>query len=106
VFTSVYVLLYSNLIDFRHQLEMQLLEEKHTEELQLCRLQLAKAMQQVSDLEAKLQGYNSRKSEMVDKLQNIMQTQWQEALHIISGNSPLANHGAESVRVQVKQRIF
>lgn len=110
VFTSIYVFycnaklyLRSNkLIDFRHRLEMQLLEEKHVEELQLYKLQLAQAMQQVSDLEAKLQGYNSRKSEMVDKLHCVMETQWQEALRIIIGNSPLANHVADSLIVQVK----
>jgi hypothetical protein len=85
---------------------MQLLEEKHMEELQLYKLQLAQAMQQVSDLEAKLQGYNSRKSEMVDKLHSVMEIQWQQALRIITGNSPLANHGADSVKIQVKKGYF
>ncbi|XP_021939733.1 uncharacterized protein LOC110839654 isoform X2 [Zootermopsis nevadensis] len=89
-------------ISEKHRLEMQLLEEKHVEELQLYKLQLAQAMQQVSDLEAKLQGYNSRKSEMVDKLHCVMETQWQEALRIIIGNSPLANHVADSLIVQRK----
>lgn len=83
---------------------MQLLEEKHTEELQLYKLQLAQAVQQISQLEAKLQGYNSRKSAMVEKLHSLMETQWQEALRIVSGSSPLATHGAEHMRLQVHQR--
>jgi len=83
---------------------MQLLEEKHTEELQLYKLQLAQALQQISQLEAKLQGYDSRKSAMVEKLHSLMETQWQEALRIVSGSSPLATHGAEHTRLQVHQR--
>jgi hypothetical protein len=94
-------LLYSNPIYFRHQLEMQLLEEKHAEEFQLYKLQLAQAVQQISQLEAKLQGYNSRKSEMVEKLHSVMETQWQEALRIVSGSSPLVTHGAGHKRLQV-----
>jgi len=88
-------LLYSKLICFRHQLEVQLLEEKHAEELKLYKLQLAQAVQQVSELEA-------RKSEMVEKLHSVMETQWQEAMHIFDENSPLVNHGAKHVRLQVK----
>lgn len=85
---------------------MQLLEEKHMEELQLYKLQLAQTVQQASHLEAKLQGYNSRKSEMVEKLHSVMETQWQEALRIVSGNSPLVNCGAEYVRLQVKLKFI
>jgi hypothetical protein len=97
---------YSNPIYCRHQLEMQLLEEKHAEELQLYKLQLAQAVQQSSQLEGKLQGYHSRKSEMVEKLHSVMETQWQEALRIVSGSSPLGTQGAEHARLQVYQRIF
>lgn len=79
-----------------------MLEEKHTEELQLYKLQLAQAMQQISQLEAKLQVYSSRKSEIVEKLHDVMETQWQEALRIISGNSPLASNGSDHSRLQVK----
>lgn len=83
---------------------MQLLEEKHTEELQLYKLQIAEAVQQISQLEAKLQGYNSRKSGMVEKLHSLMETQWQEALRIVNGSSPFATHGAERTILQVHQR--
>lgn len=88
-------------ISEKHQLEMQLLEEKHAEEFQLYKLQLAQAVQQISQLEAKLQGYNSRKSEMVEKLHSVMETQWQEALRIVSGSSPLVTHGAGHKRLQM-----
>jgi hypothetical protein len=91
---------------FRHQLEMQLVEEKHTEELQLYKLQLAQAVQQISQLEAKLQGYNSKKSAMVEKLHSLMETQWQEALRIVGGSSPLATHRTDYTRLQVHQRTF
>ncbi|XP_023726114.1 uncharacterized protein LOC111874655 isoform X3 [Cryptotermes secundus] len=92
-------------ISEKHQLEMKLLEEKHMEELQLYKLQLAQTVQQASHLEAKLQGYNSRKSEMVEKLHSVMETQWQEALRIVSGNNPLVNCGAEYVRLQRKENF-
>ncbi|KAJ9584802.1 hypothetical protein L9F63_020856, partial [Diploptera punctata] len=84
----------------KHQLEVQLLEEKHAEELHLYKFQLGQAMQQISQLETKLQVYNSRKSEIVEKLHNVMETQWQEALRIISGNSPLVNNGSDHNKLQ------
>jgi hypothetical protein len=87
-------------------LELQLLEEKHMEELQLYKLQLAQTAQQASHLEAKLQGYNSRKSEMVEKLHSVMETQWKEALRIVSGNSPLVNCEADCMRLQVKLQFM
>jgi predicted nucleic acid-binding Zn-ribbon protein len=83
---------------------MQLLEEKHTEELQLYKLKLAQAELQISQLETKLQGYNSRKSSMVEKLHSLMETQWQEALRIVGESSPVAIHGAEHTRLQVHQK--
>jgi hypothetical protein len=61
-------LFYKKLTNFRHQL----LEKKHMEQLQLQKLQLAQAIQQVSDLGAKLQGYNYRKNKMVDKVHSVM----------------------------------
>ncbi|XP_069699894.1 putative leucine-rich repeat-containing protein DDB_G0290503 isoform X2 [Periplaneta americana] len=87
-------------ISEKHQMEVQLLEEKHSEELQLYKLQLAQAMNQITELETKLQGYNSRKSELVEKLHSVMETQWQEALRIISGNSPLVSHNSELLKLQ------
>jgi hypothetical protein len=42
---------------------------------------------------------------MVEKLHCVMETQWQEALRIVSGNSPLVNseaEKAENMRLQVK----
>jgi hypothetical protein len=89
---------------FRHLLEVQLLEEKRTEELEFCELKLAKAVQQTSQLEAKLQGYNSRKSAVVKNLHSLMETQKQEALRIVSDSSSLATHEAEHTTLQVRQR--
>ena len=86
-------------------MEVQLLEEKHAEELSLYKLQLAQAVQQISQLEAKLQVYNSRKSEIVEKLHSVMETQWQEALRIISGNSPLVNNGTDHSKLKASIRI-
>jgi 4-diphosphocytidyl-2C-methyl-D-erythritol kinase len=92
-----------NPIYFRHQLEMQLLEEKHTEELQLYKLQHAQAVQQISQLKNELQKYGSRKSAMVETLHSLLEAHRQETLRVVSGSSPVATHGAEHTRLQVHQ---
>lgn len=70
---------------FRHQLEINLLEEKHKEEKRLYEIQLAQAMQQVSMLNAKLNTQHASKTQLAEQLHSVMQKQWQQSLHIISG---------------------
>lgn len=66
-------------------MEINLLEEKHKEEKRLCELQLAQAMQRSSMLETHLNSQRATKSQLAEQLHSVMQKQWQQALHIISG---------------------
>lgn len=73
---------------FRHHLEINLLEEKHKEEKRLSELQLAQALQRSSILEMHLNSQRATKSKLAEQLHSVMQKQWQQALHIISGKLP------------------
>ncbi|XP_046474669.1 paramyosin isoform X1 [Neodiprion pinetum] len=71
----------------KHQLEINLLEEKHKEEKRLYEIQLAQAMQQVSMLNTKLNSQHANKTQLAEQLHSVMQRQWQQALQIISGGN-------------------
>ncbi|XP_003704884.2 centriole duplication and spindle assembly protein centrobin [Megachile rotundata] len=71
----------------KHQLEINLLEEKHKEEKRLCELQLAEALQKSSMLETQLNCQRATKSQLAEQLHSVMQKQWQKALQIISGGN-------------------
>ncbi|XP_072748714.1 uncharacterized protein Cnb isoform X3 [Anoplolepis gracilipes] len=71
----------------KHRLEINLLEEKHKEEKRLCELQLAQALQRSSMLETHLNSQRTTKSQLAEQLHSVMQKQWQQALHIISGGN-------------------
>ncbi|KMQ96257.1 sporulation-specific protein 15-like isoform x1 protein [Lasius niger] len=71
----------------KHRLEINLLEEKHKEEKRLCELQLAQALQRSSMLETHLNSQRTAKSQLAEQLHSVMQKQWQQALHIISGSN-------------------
>lgn len=71
----------------KYRLEINLLEEKHKEEKRLCELQLAQALQRSSILETHLNSQRATKSQLAEQLHSVMQKQWQQALHIISGSN-------------------
>ena len=71
---------------FRHQLEINLLEEKQKEEKRLIEIKLAQALQRSSMLESQLNSYRKIKNQLVEQIHAMMQKQWQEALAIISSN--------------------
>ncbi|XP_012254001.2 sporulation-specific protein 15-like [Athalia rosae] len=71
----------------KHQLEINLLEEKHKEEKRLHQIQLAQAMQQISILDSKLNTQHTNKTQLAEQLHSVMQRQWQQALQIISGGN-------------------
>ncbi|KYM98758.1 PREDICTED: uncharacterized protein LOC108777363 [Cyphomyrmex costatus] len=71
----------------KHRLEINLLEEKHKEEKRLYELQLAQALQRSSLLEKHLNSQRATKSQLAEQLHSVMQKQWQQALHIISGSN-------------------
>ena len=70
----------------RHQLEVNLIEEKHKEEKRLYEIKVAQAVQKAAMLEAQLNSYRKSKNQLVEQLHTMMQKQWQQALLIISGN--------------------
>ncbi|XP_012230885.2 putative leucine-rich repeat-containing protein DDB_G0290503 isoform X2 [Linepithema humile] len=84
----------------KHRLEINLLEEKHKEEKRLYELQLAQALQRSAMLETHLNSQRATKTQLAEQLHSVMQKQWQQALHIISGGntdnlSPLQRIHAE-----------
>lgn len=73
----------------KHQLEVNLLEEKHKEEKRLCELRLSQNMKKSSFLEAKLSAQQKAKSRIAEQLHSLMEKQWKQAVQIISsGNEP------------------
>ncbi|XP_031844205.2 centriole duplication and spindle assembly protein centrobin [Nomia melanderi] len=71
----------------KHRLEINLVEEKHKEEIRLYELQLAQALQKSAILEAQLNSQRATKSQLAEQLHSVMQKQWQQALQIISGGN-------------------
>lgn len=72
------------LINEKNELELNLLQEKHNEEVELYRIQLANASKKIDDLEMKLNVYKSKRADIAEKLHNVMETQWQKALEILT----------------------
>ncbi|KAJ8682145.1 hypothetical protein QAD02_017937 [Eretmocerus hayati] len=71
----------------KHQLEINLVEEKHREEKRLFGIKLDQALQKSSLLEAQLSTYRKSKNQIAEQLHCMMQKQWQQALLIISGGN-------------------
>lgn len=72
------------LINEKNELELNLLQEKQKEEVELYRIQLANATKKIEDLELKLSLYKSKRADIAEKLHNVMETQWQKALEILT----------------------
>lgn len=81
----------ANVIIFRHALEIQLLEEKHKEEVRLYQVQLSQNEQQIHSLKVKFQQQQDRKAQLIQQLHKVMEAQWLEALKIINNSkSPVS----------------
>lgn len=75
---------------FRHDMEVNLLEEKHTEEIKLYQLRLSQLQQQVDNLHYKFQQQQESRTNIAQKLHRVMEAQWLEALKIINnGKTPI-----------------
>lgn len=68
----------------QHKLEINVLEEKHREEMKLYRLQLAQASENITMLENKVDSYRRRRGQLASQLHQVMQTQWRQALNILT----------------------
>ncbi|CAH2085185.1 unnamed protein product [Euphydryas editha] len=75
-------------IEEQHKLEINVLEEKHKEEIKLYRLQLAQANEKLSLLESKLAGHRRRRAHVAAQLHGVMEAQWRQALRILTGAAP------------------
>lgn len=72
----------------KHVVEVNLLEEKHKEELELWKASTHRAEEAIAEMQKKLDQYTAQKTEIADKLHTVMEAQWQEALKIITASSP------------------
>ncbi|XP_050294210.1 rho-associated protein kinase 1 isoform X3 [Anthonomus grandis grandis] len=73
-------------------LEIKLLEQKHQEEIRLYQMQLSHANKELETLQNKLAHLPEKRAEIAKQLQKVMESQWNEALKMISSSpSPLSN---------------
>lgn len=72
----------------KYSLEINLLEQKHHEELQLNSVKNAQFEQQLHDLQLKLEKQQRRRANLALQLQKVMEAQWMEAIKIINNKSP------------------
>lgn len=75
-------------ISEKYSLEIELIEKKHKEETKLYQIQIMQQKQLVESLQNKLDQFQEKRIEIAKQLQKIMESQWNEALKIItSGRS-------------------
>ncbi|XP_049870944.1 centrobin [Pectinophora gossypiella] len=75
-------------IEEQHKLEVNVLEEKQREEIKLYRLQLAQASEKIGLLENKLDTYRRRRGQIASQLHSVMESQWRQALLILTNGNP------------------
>ncbi|CAH1119258.1 unnamed protein product [Phaedon cochleariae] len=79
-------------ISEKYSLEIKLLEKKHQEEIKLYNIQIMQHKQQAENVQSKLDQIQEKRVQIAKQLQKIMESQWTEALRIISsGKSPTLN---------------
>lgn len=76
----------SRINNCRHTLEVQLLEERHKEEVRLYQAQLSQNEQQMQNLQTKFQQHQERKVQIAQQLHKVMEAQWIEALKILNNS--------------------
>ncbi|KAL3280256.1 hypothetical protein HHI36_017751 [Cryptolaemus montrouzieri] len=84
-------------INDKYSLEINLLEQKHQEEMQLKQVRTAQLEQKLHELQGKLDRQQDKRTELVKQLQKVMEAQWTEALRIINnGRSPVPQDDSSS----------
>ncbi|XP_065169729.1 filamin A-interacting protein 1-like isoform X2 [Atheta coriaria] len=87
----------------KHNLEVQLLEEKQKEEIKYYQMQLQQAQQQITTQESKLKHFNERRTALAHQLHKVMEVQWMEALKIINNTkSPYNSTPIDTTLDQLK----
>ncbi|XP_031641275.1 myosin-13 [Contarinia nasturtii] len=74
------------LITQKNEQEFLLLEEKHREEMELCKIRLGNATKIIAQLEQELSVYRAKRSDIAERLHNVIETQWQKTLEILTTN--------------------
>lgn len=88
---------------FRNDEEIDLVNRKCTEELELYKVQLLNATQSIQTLESKLSEYQIRRHDIAENLHMIMENQWKKTLEVLTNPSQhnysddlQSNHQAQS----------
>lgn len=72
---------------FRNEEEIDLINQKCTEEIELYKVQLLNATRHIETLESKLNEYQIRRHDIAENLHSIMETQWKKTLEILTNPS-------------------
>lgn len=87
----IYVNLYSS-TSFRNEEEIDLINQKCAEEVELYKVQLLNASRTIESLESKLSEYQIRRHDIAENLHSIMETQWKKTLEILTNPSKLKSY--------------
>ncbi|XP_044583110.1 myosin heavy chain, non-muscle [Cotesia glomerata] len=71
----------------KHQVEINLIEEKHKEEKRLCEIRLSQTNKKAQAYETQLTAYHNAKSRLAEQLHSLMEKQYHQALHILTTGS-------------------
>lgn len=77
---------------FRNEEEIDLINQKCAEEVELYKVQLVNATRTIESLESKLNDYQIRRHDIAENLHSIMETQWKKTLEILTNPSKLKNY--------------
>lgn len=69
---------------FRNEEEIDLINQKCAEEVDLYKVQLLNATRTIESLESKLAEYQTRRQDIAENLHSIMETQWKKTLEILT----------------------
>lgn len=72
---------------FRNEEEIDLINRKCSEEVELYKVQLLNATRAIESLESKLAEYQLRRHDIAENLHSIMETQWKKTLEILTNPS-------------------
>lgn len=72
---------------FRNEEEIDLINRKCSEELELYKMQLINATHTIESLEGKLGEFQARRHDIAENLHSIMETQWKKTLEILTNPS-------------------
>lgn len=75
------------ILSFRNEEEIDLINRKHSEEIELYKIQLLNATKTIDTLESKLSEFQVRRHDIAENLHLIMETQWKKTLEVLKNPS-------------------